>query len=78
MPDTTELWTIDQAAAHLKIQKGSARGLLSRRGVERVDTIRHPVSGRDIARFRADEVRAVAASRRPGERTDVLKRKRAS
>ncbi|MFF6904511.1 hypothetical protein ACFY9Q_01045 [Streptomyces sp. NPDC012389] len=70
MPDTTELWTIDQVAAHLKIQKGSARGLLSRRGVERVDTIRHPVSGRPLARYPADKVRAVGVDRRPGRRTD--------
>ncbi|WP_097964971.1 hypothetical protein [Streptomyces sp. or20] len=69
--DTTpELWTIDVAAEYLGIQKGSARGLLSRRGVKRVDSIQHPDSGRDIARFRADEVRAVAADRRPGRRTD--------
>lgn len=70
MPDTTELWTIDQAAAHLGTQEGSARGLLSRRGIQRVDTIRHPKSGRAVARYLADEVRAVAADRRPGRRTD--------
>ncbi|WP_098007784.1 hypothetical protein [Streptomyces sp. sk226] len=67
---TPELWTIDVCAAHLGIQEGSARGLLSRRGVERVDTIRHPVSGRPLARYPADKVRAVAADRRPGRRTD--------
>ncbi len=71
MPDTTpELWTIDVAAAHLGIQEGSARGLLSRRGVRRVDTIRHPESGRPLARYPADAVRAVADNRRPGRRTD--------
>ncbi|MFI9012567.1 hypothetical protein ACIGZI_00875 [Streptomyces griseus] len=70
MPDTTELWTIDQAAEHLGIKKDSARGLLSRRGVHRVDTIRHPESGRPLARYPADEVRAVATDRRPGRRTD--------
>lgn len=71
MPDTTpELWTTEEAANHLGIKPKSASGLLSRRGVQRVDTIRHPVSGRDIARFNADEVRAVAADRRPGRRTD--------
>lgn len=71
MPDTTpELWTIDVAADHLGIQEGSARGLLSRRGIERVDTIRHPKSGRALARYPADEVRALAADRRPGRRTD--------
>ncbi|MGP3636212.1 hypothetical protein ACTU45_23115 [Streptomyces sp. 24-1644] len=70
MPDTTELWTIDQAAHHLGIQPGSARGLLSRRKIQRVDTIRHPESGRPLARYRADEVRALATDRRPGRRTD--------
>ncbi|MFJ9979715.1 hypothetical protein [Streptomyces cyaneofuscatus] len=65
-----ELWTIDVCAVHLGIKKESVRGLLSRRGVERVDTIRHPVSGRPLARYPADEVRAVAADRRPGRRTD--------
>ncbi|WP_405413955.1 hypothetical protein [Streptomyces rubiginosohelvolus] len=71
MPDATpELWTIDVCATHLGIQEGSARGLLSRRGVLRVDTIRHPESGRPLARYPADKVRAVAADRRPGRRTD--------
>ncbi|MFD8919477.1 hypothetical protein ACFV0Y_16860 [Streptomyces sp. NPDC059569] len=68
---TSELWTIDICAAHLGIKEPSARGLLSRRGVLRVDTIRHPESGRALARYAADEVRAVAASRRPGRRSDL-------
>ncbi|MGW1015616.1 hypothetical protein [Streptomyces niveus] len=67
---TPELWTIDVAAAHLGIKEGSARGLLSRRGVQRVDTIRS-VNGRTLARYPAAEVRAVAASRRPGQRNDL-------
>lgn len=46
------------------IQEGSARGLLSRRRVERVDTIRDPDSGQALARHPADAVRAVAESRR--------------
>ncbi|MFE7057172.1 hypothetical protein ACFVAO_18390 [Streptomyces californicus] len=64
-----ELWTIDACAAHLGIQEGSARGLLSRRGVESVDTIRDPESGRYRARYPADKVRAVAGDRRPGKQT---------
>ncbi|MFJ5294479.1 hypothetical protein [Streptomyces sp. NPDC088348] len=68
--NTSELWTIIQAAEHLGIKADSARGLLSRRKVQRVDTIRHPVSGRDLARYPADAVREVAADRRPGRRTD--------
>ncbi|MER7696153.1 hypothetical protein [Streptomyces sp. NPDC096095] len=71
MPDTTpELWTTEEAAEHLGIKPKSATGLLSRRGVKRVDVIRHPVSGRAVARWRADEIRSVAADRRPGRRTD--------
>ncbi|WP_432008691.1 hypothetical protein [Streptomyces bacillaris] len=67
---TPELWTIDICADHLGIKESSARSLLSRRDVERVDTIRHPISGRPLARYPADKVRAVAADRRPGRRTD--------
>lgn len=70
MPDDTELWTIDQAAEHLGIKPKSASGLLSRRGVRRVDLVDHPVSRRPQARFRADEVRALAVDRHPGRRTD--------
>lgn len=70
---TPELWTIDVVAAHLGIQEGSARGLLSRRGVERVDTIRDPDSGQALARYPADAVRTVAQSRRPGTRNDLTK-----
>ncbi|MFY0511790.1 hypothetical protein ACOMD4_15610 [Streptomyces anulatus] len=71
MPDiTSELWTTEEAAEHLGILPKSASGLFSRRGVKRVDTIRDPKSGRAVARFLADEVRAVAADRQPGRRTD--------
>jgi hypothetical protein len=70
MPDTTELWTIDQVAEHLGIKPKSASGLLSRRGIRRVDLVDHPVSRRPLARYRADEVRVLAADRRPGRRTD--------
>lgn len=70
MPDDTELWTMDQVAEHLGIKPKSASGLLSRRGVVRVDLIDHPVSKRPQARFRAAEVRAIAEDRRPGRRTD--------
>lgn len=71
MPDPTpELWTTEQAAEHLGVLPKSASGLLSRRGIKRVDTARHPTSGRTVAMWRADEIRAVAADRRPGRRTD--------
>ncbi|UZI33936.1 hypothetical protein [Streptomyces sp. VB1] len=72
MPDTTpELWTTDEAAEHLGIKPKSASGLLSRRGIKRAGEARHPVSGRTVALWHADEVRAVAASRRPGTRSDL-------
>lgn len=72
MPSSTpELWTIEQAAEHLGVQPGSARGLLSRRGIRRATTGDHPVSGRIVALYSADQVRKVAANRRPGRRTDL-------
>ncbi|MEU3220055.1 hypothetical protein [Streptomyces sp. NPDC006971] len=70
MPDD-ELWTIEQAAEHLGIQPGSARGFLSRRGVRRITTGDHPVSGRIVSLFSADAIRALATDRRPGRRTDL-------
>ncbi|WP_097982837.1 hypothetical protein [Streptomyces sp. f150] len=71
MPDTTpELWTTEVCAEYLGIKPKSASGTLSRRGVKRFDTIRHPKSGRAVARFNADEVRALAGDRQPGRRTD--------
>lgn len=72
MPDTTpELWTTEQSADHLGIKPKSASGLLSRRGIKRAGETRHPVSGRTVALWQADEVRAVAISRRPGTRNDL-------
>ncbi|WP_406501616.1 hypothetical protein OHA04_27780 [Streptomyces sp. NBC_01590] len=66
-----ELWTIEQAAEYFGIQPGSARGLLSRRKVRRITTGEHPTSGRIVALFSADEVRAIGSDRRPGRRTDL-------
>ncbi|MFI2354722.1 hypothetical protein ACH5AG_08545 [Streptomyces anulatus] len=72
MPDTTpELWTTEEAAEHLGIKPKSASGLLSRRGIKRAGETRHPTSGRAVALWQADEVRAVATSRRPGTRNDL-------
>lgn len=59
----TELWTIEQVAAYLRIQPGSARGTLSRWGVSAYDYQPHPTSGRPQARFEADKVRTAEASR---------------
>ncbi|WP_435246320.1 hypothetical protein [Streptomyces sp. NRRL F-5630] len=67
---TDELWTVEQAAAHLGIQPGSARGLLSRRKIKRA-SVDESDAGRLRALYRADEIRALAASRRPGARTDL-------
>ena len=71
MPDTTdepELWTVEQVADHLGYRgpsaKGSARKQMSRWGVARHDVTDSP-TGRIAARYRADDVRAAAASR-PG------------
>ncbi|MYX14433.1 hypothetical protein GTY67_13605 [Streptomyces sp. SID8374] len=72
MPDPTpELWTTEKAADHLGIKPKSASGLLSRHGIKRAGETRHPVSGRAVALWHADEVRAVGDSRRPGARTDL-------
>ncbi|WP_432077788.1 hypothetical protein [Streptomyces sp. YPW6] len=71
MPDPTpELWTTQESAEHLGIKPKSASGLLSRRGIKRAGEGRDPVSGRIVALFRADEVRALATDRQPGRRTD--------
>ncbi|MFE9461661.1 hypothetical protein [Streptomyces californicus] len=71
MPDPTpELWTTQKAAEHLGIKPKSASGLLSRRGIKRAGEARHPESGRIVALWHAEEVRAVATDRQPGRRTD--------
>lgn len=66
-----ELWTIDQVAEELGIQPGSARGQLSRWGIDRHDTVDHPESGRPQSRFKAAAVKHAKANR-PGRgaRTD--------
>ncbi|MEE4491628.1 hypothetical protein [Streptomyces sp. BE230] len=71
MPDDTGLWTAAEAADYLGIAPGSVRKQMSRWGIERTDTIRHPDSGRPVARYPADEIRAQHATRPgPGARTD--------
>lgn len=71
MPPTPELWTRDQIAGYLGIAPGSVRRQMSRWGIERTDTVRHPDSGRPLARYPADQVRDRHADR-PGQgaRTD--------
>lgn len=58
-----ELWTIDQVAAYLRVQPGSARGALSRWGVKAHDYQPHPDSGRPQARFDAAKVKQAEAER---------------
>jgi hypothetical protein len=71
MPEPTETWGIAQVAEFLRIQKGSARGLLSRWGVKAV-RYEPGESGRPEARYDAEQVRD-EARRRPGRgaRTDL-------
>ena len=67
-----ELWTADQVADYLgAASTGSARRTLSRWGVRAVRYAPGP-SGRVVAHYRADEVRAAHAAR-PGKgaRTDL-------
>ncbi|MBT3077599.1 MULTISPECIES: hypothetical protein [Streptomyces] len=68
---TPELWTTEQAAEHLRILPKSASGLFSRRGIKRAGEARHPESGRIVALWSADDIRALAISRRPGARNDL-------
>ncbi|WUT01682.1 hypothetical protein OHA46_33535 (plasmid) [Streptomyces sp. NBC_00708] len=74
MPDTPELWTRDEVADYLGIAPGSVRRQMSRWHIDRTDTIRHPVSGRAVARYPADPIRRQNAVRPgPGARTDLIK-----
>ncbi|TRV72586.1 hypothetical protein FKN01_29820 [Streptomyces sp. 130] len=71
MPNTSELWTRDEVADYLGIAPGSVRRQMSRWGIERTDTIRHPHSGRALARYSAAAVKAArAAAPGQGARTD--------
>ena len=65
------LWTIAEVAAHLGIQPGSARGTLSRWGVQAVER-RIDDHGRVHSLYDPDEVKAARAAR-PGQgaRTDL-------
>ncbi|WP_301126707.1 hypothetical protein [Streptomyces cacaoi] len=65
-----EVWDIDQVAAYMGVQPGSARGTLSRLGVTAAEYRRS--GGRVRAYYSADQVRA-AHRRRPGRgaRTDL-------
>ncbi|MEG9551684.1 hypothetical protein V5N34_26785 [Streptomyces baarnensis] len=60
-----------RASNHLGILPKSASGLLSRRGIKRADETRHPARGRVVALWHADQIRALAVSRRPGTRNDL-------
>ncbi|MFD3955890.1 MULTISPECIES: hypothetical protein [Streptomyces] len=73
---TSELWTTEQSAKHLGIRPKSASSLLSRRGIKRAGETRHPVSGRIVALWHADDIRSLAASRRPGTRNDLTGKER--
>ncbi|WP_329217376.1 hypothetical protein [Streptomyces microflavus] len=76
MPEPApELWTTEQAANRLGILPKSASGLLSRRGIKRAGETRHPVSGRTVALWYADDIRGLVNSRRPGARNDLPRRK---
>ncbi|QKN87550.1 hypothetical protein SEA_HFRANCETTE_23 [Streptomyces phage HFrancette] len=69
---TPELWTRDQVAAYLGIAPDSVRRQMTRWGIQRHDTIRHPESGRALARYPAGQVRARHAARPgSGARTDL-------
>ncbi|MFD9075979.1 hypothetical protein [Streptomyces lasiicapitis] len=61
------LWTIDEVAEHLGVQKGSARGTLSRWGVRAAEHVQLP-GGRVQAFYDRGEVRS-AAEARPGRGT---------
>lgn len=72
-PAPEELWTAEQAAAHLGLASAaSARRALSRLGVSAARYSPHPKSGRPRAEYRAADVRT-AAGNRPGRgtRTDL-------
>ncbi|MYS36368.1 hypothetical protein K388_07166 [Streptomyces sp. KhCrAH-43] len=72
MPDTPELWTRDEVADYLGIAPGSVRKQMSRWGIHRHDTIRHPDSGRALARYPVDQIRERQAARPgSGARTDL-------
>lgn len=68
-----DLWTIEQVAERLGIQKGSARGTLSRWGVRAADR-QIDGHGRAYSLYDPDEVQAAIANR-PGRgaRTDLKK-----
>lgn len=68
-----DLWTIEQVAEHLGIQKGSARGTLSRWGVRAIDQ-QIDGHGRAYSLYDPEAIRTAAANR-PGRgaRTDLEK-----
>lgn len=64
MTDDTELWTIDQVVTYLKASSpGSARRTLSRWGIKAIAYLPGP-SGRPMAHWSADAVRAAVQARK--------------
>jgi len=70
MTDSTEWWTVDQAANYLSVQPGSARGQLSRWKIPRKHLV--GADGRSRAHYDAAALRAKAGDRPgAGTRTDL-------
>jgi predicted transcriptional regulator of viral defense system len=68
----SDLWTIEDVAAHFGVKPSSARGALSRMGVRAHSYRPHPVSHRAQALYDPEKVKAAHADR-PGKgaRTDL-------